>query len=69
MDHHCGLNQKKVKGKIVYCQGTGGDGVVLGLGGAGTIMSDEQFDDTAFPAVASFSSRGPQQLSANLLKV
>ncbi|KAH6837793.1 Subtilisin-like serine endopeptidase family protein [Perilla frutescens var. hirtella] len=104
------LNKNKVKGKIVYCQGTGGDGVILGLGGAGTIMSDEQLDDTAFPtiaagtyvssidgqriynyinstrsaeavisktrsvlktdapAVASFSSRGPQQLSANLLK-
>ncbi|KAG6401593.1 hypothetical protein SASPL_138455 [Salvia splendens] len=103
------LDRVKVKGKIVYCEGSGGDSVVPQLGAAGIIMSDEELDDTAFalmgpgtyvsvedgtkisnyinstrsaravisktksikiaaPAVASFSSRGPQQLCANLLK-
>ena len=38
----------KVKGKIVYCEGSGGDSVVPQLGAAGIIMSDEDLDDTAF---------------------
>ncbi|KAG8374137.1 hypothetical protein BUALT_Bualt11G0099600 [Buddleja alternifolia] len=104
------LSQTKVKGKIVYCLGAGGDTVVHSLDGVGVIMSNDEFADTAFPtvvpgtyvsiydgqkidkyinttrsaqavihktrtvnitapAIASFSSRGPQQLSHNILKV
>ncbi|KAL3825788.1 hypothetical protein ACJIZ3_021817 [Penstemon smallii] len=104
------LSKNKVKGKIVYCLGKGGDSTINELGGAGTIMSMEYFEDVAFPtltpgtyisvqdglkidnyinstksaqaviyksrtvnninapSVASFSSRGPQQLSPHILK-
>ncbi|PIN16828.1 Cucumisin [Handroanthus impetiginosus] len=103
------LSRNKVKGKIVSCQGPGGDTVIEELGGAGTIMVSDQYLDTAFPtnapgtyvtvedgqridkyinstrsalaviyktrnvnmtapAIASFSSRGPQQTSPNILK-
>ncbi|KAL1541375.1 hypothetical protein AAHA92_25605 [Salvia divinorum] len=103
------LDRVKVKGKIVYCQGSGGDSVVPQLGAAGIIMSDEDLDDIAYaltrpgtyvsgedgtriskyinstrsaqavisktkstkmaaPTVASFSSRGPQNLCGNILK-
>lgn len=46
------LSREKVKGKIVYCQGSGGDSVVRELGGVGTIMSSEIYPDTAMPTVA-----------------
>ncbi|KAL8509394.1 hypothetical protein ACS0TY_016561 [Phlomoides rotata] len=103
------LSRIKVKGKIVLCQGSGGEAVVQELGGAGIIMSQDVFRDTAFittapgtyvslqdgqkinnyinstrsalgviyktrtvkiiaPTIASFSSRGPQRLGANILK-
>ncbi|KZV27940.1 xylem serine protein 1-like [Dorcoceras hygrometricum] len=103
------LLASKVKGKIVYCQGSGGNVVVDALGAIGTIMSDDTFEDTMFinddplsyvstkdglkidkyinstrspqgviyksrttkttaPFVASFSSRGPQDLSHHILK-
>lgn len=41
-----------MKGKIVYCQGSGGDTVVQELGGAGTIMSSDLQNDTAFTTAA-----------------
>ncbi|KAL0344776.1 UNVERIFIED_CONTAM: Subtilisin-like protease SBT4.15 [Sesamum radiatum] len=46
------LRQDKVKGKIVYCQGDGGDTVIRNLGGAGTIMSSNDNLDTAFATIA-----------------
>lgn len=46
------LSKNKVRGKIVYCQGAGGDVVVEELGGTGTIMSNDQYEDTAFPTIA-----------------
>ncbi|KAL0426527.1 UNVERIFIED_CONTAM: Subtilisin-like protease SBT4.15 [Sesamum latifolium] len=46
------LRQDKVKGKIVYCEGDGGDAVVRNLGGAGTIMSSNDNQDTAFATIA-----------------
>ncbi|KAI3447480.1 hypothetical protein Pfo_004145 [Paulownia fortunei] len=46
------LNKNKVKGKIVYCQGAGGDAVIKELGGTGTIMSNTEFADTAFPTIS-----------------
>ncbi|XP_011077880.1 subtilisin-like protease SBT4.15 [Sesamum indicum] len=45
------LRTDKVKGKIVYCQGAGGDTVVQNLGGAGTIMSSNDDLDTAFATI------------------
>ncbi|KAG8376688.1 hypothetical protein BUALT_Bualt09G0089900 [Buddleja alternifolia] len=103
------LIKNKVKGNIVHCQGAGGDYVINELGGAGTIMSRHQYEDTPFPtvtpgtyvtiqdgqkidkyinstrsaqavifrtrtvkisapAIASFSSRGPQLLNPHILK-
>ncbi|KAK4392082.1 Subtilisin-like protease SBT4.15 [Sesamum angolense] len=46
------LRKDKVIGKIVYCQGAGGDTVVRNLGGAGTIMSSNENLDTAFATIA-----------------
>ncbi|KAL0316118.1 UNVERIFIED_CONTAM: Subtilisin-like protease SBT4.15 [Sesamum radiatum] len=46
------LGKDKVIGKIVYCQGAGGDTVVRNLGGAGTIMSSNENLDTAFATIA-----------------
>ncbi|CAA3011298.1 subtilisin-like protease SBT4.15 [Olea europaea var. sylvestris] len=44
------LNQNKVKGKIMYCLGNGGqDSTICDLGGAGIIMSTEFVTDIAFP--------------------
>ncbi|CAA0829670.1 Subtilisin-like serine endopeptidase family protein [Striga hermonthica] len=105
------LNETLIRGKIVYCQGAGGDNTVPFSGGAGTIMSDNYYfyldvsrptfgpatyisydsglyidsyiNSTRSPQavifktksvnvtdfyVAHFSSRGPQDLSSNLLK-
>ncbi|XP_073015584.1 subtilisin-like protease SBT4.15 [Primulina eburnea] len=103
------LLESKVKGKIVYCQGEGGNIMVDSLGAIGTIMSDDVFEDTVFfndnpvsyvsiedglkidkyinssrsphgviyksrtakttaPFIASFSSRGPQDISSHILK-
>lgn len=45
------MDRKKVEGKIIMCRGIGGDAVVLKLGGAATIMADEQFDEAAFPTL------------------
>ncbi|WCJ34340.1 Subtilisin-like protease SBT4.15 [Euphorbia peplus] len=107
---HGTLSMEKVKGKIVYCMGSGNqDYTVKLLKGAGAIMSYDEEPDTAFttlipathvsskdghkidkyinstknpqavvyrtksvtvtaPVVASFSSRGPQSISPNILK-
>lgn len=46
------MDRKKVEGKIIMCRGTGGDSVVMKLGGAATIMADEQFNEAAFPTIA-----------------
>ncbi|PIN14699.1 Cucumisin [Handroanthus impetiginosus] len=103
------LNETKVKGKILYCQEPGGDSVIKALGGVGTIMTNDQYIDTAFaavgpgtyvsfsdgekidkyinstrnpkvviyktrtvsiaaPSVASFSARGPQKITPQILK-
>ncbi|PSS02742.1 Subtilisin-like protease SBT4.15 [Actinidia chinensis var. chinensis] len=103
------LDQRKVKGKIVYCVGLGQDSTIRELGGSGLIMADDQYPDVAFsyvvaaaaikptdgtkidgyvnstkrataiiyrtrtvnmsaPFVASFSSRGPQFITPNILK-
>ncbi|KAL6585485.1 hypothetical protein OROMI_002129 [Orobanche minor] len=43
------LIESKIKGKIVYCQGGGGDNIVPFTGGAGTIMSDNAFLDNSYP--------------------
>lgn len=48
---HGTLDKTKVKGKIIYCLGSGGDFVVPQLGAAGIIMSDGEFEDTAFTVV------------------
>ncbi|GFQ04089.1 xylem serine proteinase 1 [Phtheirospermum japonicum] len=103
------LSVDKIKGKIVYCQGAGGDNHVPFIGGAGTIMSDDDYLSNSSPTlglatyvshadglkineyinstssplavifktasvnvtdpiVAQFSSRGPQELTPNILK-
>ncbi|CAN4117288.1 unnamed protein product [Withania somnifera] len=104
------LEEKKVKGKIVYCLGSGEqDYTIKGLQGAGTIILSDRMPDVPFisyipstsinntyaaqvdeyinstkspkaviyktrtvnmtaPFVASFSSRGPQRISLNILK-
>ncbi|KAE9445649.1 hypothetical protein C3L33_22450, partial [Rhododendron williamsianum] len=104
------MSQSKVKGKIVYCLGVGGqDSTIKNLGGSGVIMSADEESDIAFlyaapttttaardgsrinryinstktakaviyksrtvhmnaPFVASFSSRGPQSITPNILK-
>ncbi|KAJ0027964.1 hypothetical protein Pint_35929 [Pistacia integerrima] len=104
------LSMNKVKGKIVYCLGSGSqDYTIKELGGAGTIVTLDEPTDTAFttlirgafigakdgskidhyinstknpqaviyktravkmaaPFVASFSARGPQVISLNILK-
>ncbi|KAL7092214.1 hypothetical protein ACP275_12G151800 [Erythranthe tilingii] len=49
------LDKEKVKGKIVYCKGAGGDYVVKELGGAGTVMSNDQDMDTAYATGSSAS--------------
>ncbi|CAI9097782.1 OLC1v1034271C1 [Oldenlandia corymbosa var. corymbosa] len=51
------LREDKVKGRIVYCQGSlGQDTIIKELGGIGIITSMDSFTDTAFPAVISASS-------------
>ncbi|KAL3646857.1 hypothetical protein CASFOL_009401 [Castilleja foliolosa] len=103
------LREDKIKGKIVYCQGPGGDNYIPVIGGAGTIMSESYYLSNSIPTlgyatyvsydnglkinkyinstssplavifkttstnvtdpiVASFSSRGPQELTPNILK-
>ncbi|XP_073151934.1 subtilisin-like protease SBT4.15 [Henckelia pumila] len=103
------LDASKVKGKIVFCQGVGGNIIVHALGAIGTIMTDDYTEDTMFvennplsyvsvqeglkidkyinssrsphgviyksrtiktaaPFIASFSSRGPQEISSHVLK-
>ncbi|GFY93410.1 subtilisin-like serine endopeptidase family protein [Actinidia rufa] len=104
------LDQRKVKGKIVYCVGMGQDSTIRELGGSGLIMAADLYPDVAFsfvvaataikptdgtkidgyvnstkrataiiyktktvnmaaPFVASFSSRGPQLITPNILKL
>lgn len=43
------MSQSKVKGKIVYCLGVGGqDSTIKNLGGSGVIMSADEESDIAF---------------------
>ncbi|KAM7464263.1 hypothetical protein LguiA_032384 [Lonicera macranthoides] len=104
------LSEKKVKGKIVFCLGMGGqDDTIKECGGAGIIITNDGLKDTPFsyliptsvidpkdgvnidkyinftkapkaviyksksvkttaPFIASFSARGPQLISQNILK-
>ncbi|XP_057499304.1 subtilisin-like protease SBT4.15 [Actinidia eriantha] len=45
------LDQRKVKGKIVYCVGMGQDSTIRELGGSGLIMAANLYQDVAFSFV------------------
>ncbi|KAM7464261.1 hypothetical protein LguiA_032382 [Lonicera macranthoides] len=61
------LSEKKVKGKIVFCLGMGGQDDSIKEAPKAVIYKSKSVKTTA-PFIASFSARGPQLISQNILK-